>query len=132
GAAVARRARSWTSDRRDHRRGTTRRHRRAGRQGPRAHPGPRHVRRAVHGPARRDRRGRAPVRGRVVIRLLIAAAVGMGVSLFGTRWVIVLLTRHNLGQHIREEGPQGHVTKAGTPTMGGIAIVVGAFAGWVV
>jgi phospho-N-acetylmuramoyl-pentapeptide-transferase len=67
-----------------------------------------------------------------VIRLLIAAAVGMAVSLFGTRWLIAVLTRHGIGQSIREEGPQGHVTKAGTPTMGGIAIVVGAFAGWVV
>jgi phospho-N-acetylmuramoyl-pentapeptide-transferase len=67
-----------------------------------------------------------------VIRLLIASAVAMAVSLFGTRWLIKLLTRHRIGQPIREEGPQGHVTKAGTPTMGGIAIVVGAFAGWVV
>jgi phospho-N-acetylmuramoyl-pentapeptide-transferase len=67
-----------------------------------------------------------------VIRLLIASAVAMAVSLFGTRWLIVVLTRHGIGQSIREEGPQGHVTKAGTPTMGGIAIVVGAFAGWVV
>ena len=67
-----------------------------------------------------------------MIRLLIAAAVGMGVSLFGTRWLIGFLTRNQIGQPIREEGPQGHVTKAGTPTMGGVAIVVGAFAGWVV
>ena len=33
---------------------------------------------------------------------------------------------------IREDGPQGHVTKAGTPTMGGLVIVVSAFCGWVV
>jgi phospho-N-acetylmuramoyl-pentapeptide-transferase len=67
-----------------------------------------------------------------MIRLLIASAVAMAVSLFGTRWLIVFLTRNRIGQPIREEGPKGHITKAGTPTMGGAAIVVGAFAGWVV
>ncbi|HEV8297663.1 MAG TPA: phospho-N-acetylmuramoyl-pentapeptide-transferase [Acidimicrobiales bacterium] len=66
-----------------------------------------------------------------MIRLLIAAGVSLVVSLFGTRALMTLLTRHRIGQPIREDGPQGHVTKAGTPTMGGIAIVAGAFAGWV-
>ena len=38
---------------------------------------------------------------------------------------IALLRRYRIGQNIREEGPEGHKTKQGTPTMGGIMIVVG-------
>src|SRR5690349_4586718 len=40
---------------------------------------------------------------------------------------IEFLRRREFGQNIREEGPQGHQTKAGTPTMGGI-IIFAAFA----
>jgi phospho-N-acetylmuramoyl-pentapeptide-transferase len=66
-----------------------------------------------------------------VIRLLIAAGVSLAFSLIGTQALIKWLTRHRIGQPIREDGPQGHITKAGTPTMGGVAIVGGAFIGWV-
>ena len=37
---------------------------------------------------------------------------------------IEFLRRNELGQHIREEGPKGHVTKQGTPTMGGLLIML--------
>jgi len=66
-----------------------------------------------------------------VIRLLIAAGVALTFSLIGTKAFINWLIHHRIGQPIREDGPQGHVTKAGTPTMGGLVIVVAAFAGWV-
>jgi len=39
-------------------------------------------------------------------------------------WLINKLRDFQIGQHIREEGPQSHKAKAGTPTMGGILIVV--------
>ena len=39
---------------------------------------------------------------------------------------IDFLRRKELGQHIREEGPEGHRVKAGTPTMGGVLIVLAA------
>src|SRR3546814_11366561 len=39
-------------------------------------------------------------------------------------------TPHKVGQPIQEAGPQGHVTKAGTPTMGGVAFVVAALVGY--
>ncbi len=65
-------------------------------------------------------------------RLLIAAGISMAVSLFGTKALIVWLTRLNVGQPIRDDGPQGHKTKAGTPTMGGLAIVAGTVVGYVV
>ncbi|MDZ7734046.1 MAG: phospho-N-acetylmuramoyl-pentapeptide-transferase [Acidimicrobiia bacterium] len=50
----------------------------------------------------------------------------MGVSLVGTKFLIDWLSTHRIGQPIREDGPEGHVTKAGTPTMGGLAIVAAA------
>lgn len=65
-------------------------------------------------------------------RLLIAAAIAMMVSLFGTKALINWLTEHRIGQPIRDDGPEGHQTKAGTPTMGGLAIVAGLVSGYVV
>ncbi|MEQ8841279.1 MAG: phospho-N-acetylmuramoyl-pentapeptide-transferase [Acidimicrobiales bacterium] len=65
-------------------------------------------------------------------RLLIAAAISMMVSLFGTKWLIRWLTEHRIGQPIRDDGPEGHHLKAGTPTMGGITLVLGVVAGYVV
>ena len=47
------------------------------------------------------------------------------VSMFGTTVMIPILKKKQFGQFIREEGPQAHLSKAGTPTMGGIAIVAG-------
>ena len=64
--------------------------------------------------------------------LLFAGTVALLVSLIGTRYLIHLLIRLRIGQPIREDGPQGHSTKAGTPTMGGAAIVGGAVLGYVV
>ena len=65
-------------------------------------------------------------------RLLIAAAVSMMVSLFGTKLLLKWLTEHRIGQPIRSDGPEGHHTKAGTPTMGGVAIVSGTVLGYVI
>ncbi len=65
-------------------------------------------------------------------RLLMAAALSMLVSLIGTKALILWLTRLHVGQPIRDDGPSGHQTKAGTPTMGGIAIVGGAVIGYIV
>jgi len=59
----------------------------------------------------------------LVIRLLMAGGIAFLVSLLGTKLLIGVLTTRRIGQPIREDGPQGHITKAGTPTMGGIAIV---------
>jgi phospho-N-acetylmuramoyl-pentapeptide-transferase len=67
-----------------------------------------------------------------MVGLLIAAGVAMGVSLIGTRFLINALRRRGIGQPIREDGPEGHQKKAGTPTMGGVAIVGAAFLGYMV
>jgi phospho-N-acetylmuramoyl-pentapeptide-transferase len=66
-----------------------------------------------------------------VIRLLLAAGIAFATSAVGTRLLVDFLTRNRIGQPIREDGPQGHMTKAGTPTMGGLAIVAGAVAGYI-
>ena len=67
-----------------------------------------------------------------MISLLLASTVSMAVSLLGTRWLIPWLQSHGVGQPIRIDGPSGHQTKAGTPTMGGITLVIGAVAGYAV
>jgi phospho-N-acetylmuramoyl-pentapeptide-transferase len=56
----------------------------------------------------------------------------MAVSLVGTRFLIDALRRRGIGQPIREDGPEGHQKKAGTPTMGGVAIVLAALTGYIV
>jgi len=65
-----------------------------------------------------------------VVALLVAASVGLIVTLFGTPMLITGLKARGMGQQIREDGPQGHVTKAGTPTMGGIVMVVALVTGY--
>jgi phospho-N-acetylmuramoyl-pentapeptide-transferase len=55
--------------------------------------------------------------------ILIAGTVSMLMCLFLSPKFIAFLRRREFGQNIREEGPQGHQTKAGTPTMGGIIII---------
>ncbi|MDH3705220.1 MAG: phospho-N-acetylmuramoyl-pentapeptide-transferase, partial [Acidimicrobiia bacterium] len=67
-----------------------------------------------------------------MIRLLLAAATATVISLATTKFVIELLVRNRIGQPIREDGPEGHMVKAGTPTMGGVGIVAGAAFGYVV
>ena len=65
-----------------------------------------------------------------MISLLIAIAVSTLLSVFGTPLVIRYFRRHGIGQQIREDGPEGHFTKAGTPTMGGVMIVAGGVSGY--
>jgi len=60
-----------------------------------------------------------------VTAILIAAAVGLFVTLFGTPVAIRLFRAWGWGQRIREDGPQGHMEKMGTPTMGGVVIIGG-------
>jgi phospho-N-acetylmuramoyl-pentapeptide-transferase len=59
-------------------------------------------------------------------RVLVAALVAMIISILGGPTFINFLRRNEFGQHIREEGPQHHQAKQGTPTMGGLLIVLAA------
>ncbi|MFA9400123.1 MAG: phospho-N-acetylmuramoyl-pentapeptide-transferase [Acidobacteriota bacterium] len=54
--------------------------------------------------------------------IVIGALASMLICLFLSPRFIEFLREREFGQHIREEGPEGHQTKAGTPTMGGLII----------
>src|SRR5215472_10662705 len=55
----------------------------------------------------------------------------MIVALIGTRPTITILRKRKLGQEIRADGPQAHLGKKGTPTMGGIVIIIASLIGYV-
>jgi phospho-N-acetylmuramoyl-pentapeptide-transferase len=57
-------------------------------------------------------------------RILIAGMASLFLCLFLGPKFIEFLRAREFGQHIREEGPAGHHTKAGTPTMGGIVLLL--------
>lgn len=63
-----------------------------------------------------------------VLSIMSAGASAFWIAILGTPLLIRWLLRKRIGQPIREDGPATHAAKAGTPTMGGIA-VVGAVAG---
>ncbi len=65
-------------------------------------------------------------------QILIAAAVGLTVTLLGTPLAIRMFRLWGWGQRIREDGPRTHLEKMGTPTMGGTVMIVGIIAGYVV
>ena len=56
--------------------------------------------------------------------ILIAGLASMLICIFLGPQFIAFMREKEFGQHIREEGPAGHHTKAGTPTMGGLLIFV--------
>jgi phospho-N-acetylmuramoyl-pentapeptide-transferase len=62
--------------------------------------------------------------------ILIAAGTALLISMVTTPLLIRWLRAHGIGQQIREDGPQGHFTKAGTPTMGGLAIMAATLGGY--
>ncbi len=64
--------------------------------------------------------------------IIVTGAVSLLLALFGSPLAIRILSRQGYGQPIRVEGPKAHETKRGTPTMGGIVIVVASLLGYVV
>lgn len=71
----------------------------------------------------------------VIVSTLIPLLVAFAVSVLLGPFVIPFLRKLKVGQTERKEGVQSHLKKAGTPTMGGliilIAILVGLFSMWV-
>ena len=59
-----------------------------------------------------------------MISILVAGAVGLAVTLLGTPVAIRAFTVWGWGQRIREDGPHTHFEKMGTPTMGGLVILL--------
>jgi phospho-N-acetylmuramoyl-pentapeptide-transferase len=60
--------------------------------------------------------------------ILIAAAFGLIISILATPVAVHLFRRKGFGQEIRDDGPESHLSKKGTPTMGG-TVIVGATVG---
>ncbi|WP_018117521.1 phospho-N-acetylmuramoyl-pentapeptide-transferase [Corynebacterium mastitidis] len=62
--------------------------------------------------------------------IIIAGIVSFLVSVVTTPVLIRRFSSEGLGQEIREDGPQSHLRKRGTPTMGGIALILGILVGY--
>jgi phospho-N-acetylmuramoyl-pentapeptide-transferase len=65
-----------------------------------------------------------------MISLMTSGGVALWVSVLTIPILIRWLLKNNIGQQIREDGPQVHIAKAGTPTMGGIGIVGAVLIGY--
>jgi phospho-N-acetylmuramoyl-pentapeptide-transferase len=66
-----------------------------------------------------------------VLSLMVAGGVALLLAVFLTPVLVRRLRARQIGQHIREDGPESHAAKAGTPTMGGVVIVAAAVLGFV-
>jgi phospho-N-acetylmuramoyl-pentapeptide-transferase len=60
----------------------------------------------------------------LTFRTAYAILTGLLLSLILGPWLIRQLRRYQIGETIRDDGPKSHHTKAGTPTMGGLLILV--------
>jgi phospho-N-acetylmuramoyl-pentapeptide-transferase len=60
----------------------------------------------------------------ITVRTALASLTALFVTLVFGPWTIRRLRQLQIGQYIREEGPKSHLAKAGTPTMGGLLVVV--------
>ncbi|MCL5288552.1 MAG: phospho-N-acetylmuramoyl-pentapeptide-transferase [Acidobacteria bacterium] len=60
----------------------------------------------------------------ITVRTAVASLTAMFLCLVLGPWMTRKLRAMQIGQYIREEGPESHQAKAGTPTMGGILIVI--------
>jgi phospho-N-acetylmuramoyl-pentapeptide-transferase len=65
-----------------------------------------------------------------MISLMTSGGIALWVAVLSTPILIRWLLKNNIGQQIREDGPQVHIAKAGTPTMGGIGIVAAVLIGY--
>ena len=65
-----------------------------------------------------------------MIALIIGILVSLGVTIVGTPLLIRLVHKLHYGQYIRQDGPQSHQVKRGTPTLGGVVINLAIVCGW--
>lgn len=63
---------------------------------------------------------------------ILAVGLGFILSALGGKWIIPELRKLKAGQSIREDGPQSHMVKAGTPTMGGLIFLLSLLIGCLV
>jgi phospho-N-acetylmuramoyl-pentapeptide-transferase len=60
----------------------------------------------------------------ITLRAILGALTALGISLLAGPAVIRQLSYYQIGQYVRNDGPQSHLSKAGTPTMGGALILM--------
>jgi phospho-N-acetylmuramoyl-pentapeptide-transferase len=60
----------------------------------------------------------------ITLRAVLATLTALSISLLAGPLVIRKLTAYKIGQAVRDDGPQSHLTKAGTPTMGGALVLI--------
>jgi phospho-N-acetylmuramoyl-pentapeptide-transferase len=60
----------------------------------------------------------------ITLRAVLATLTALAIALFAGPLVIRKLTTYKIGQAVRDDGPQSHLTKAGTPTMGGALVLI--------
>ncbi len=65
-----------------------------------------------------------------MLAILLGGGIALLISLLGTRVAIRVFTRWGYGQEIRDDGPTSHHTKRGTPTMGGVVIILAVVLGY--
>jgi phospho-N-acetylmuramoyl-pentapeptide-transferase len=65
----------------------------------------------------------------LTLRGILAAMTALALGLFIGPSMIAMLSRYQIGQRVRSDGPQTHLPKAGTPTMGGGLIIVAMLLG---
>lgn len=63
----------------------------------------------------------------LTLRGILGVLTALGISLVLGPWMISRLNILQVGQVIRDDGPESHLTKAGTPTMGGTLILMAIF-----
>jgi len=63
----------------------------------------------------------------ITFRAVMATLTALLIGLASGPWVIRKLTELKMGQAVRTDGPQTHLVKSGTPTMGGVLILIGIF-----
>ena len=60
----------------------------------------------------------------ITLRAVLACLTALAISLIAGPMVIRKLTAYKIGQSVRDDGPQTHLAKAGTPTMGGALVLI--------
>jgi len=63
----------------------------------------------------------------ITFRAVMATLTALLIGLAAGPWVIRKLSQLKMGQAVRTDGPQSHLVKSGTPTMGGVLILIGIF-----
>jgi phospho-N-acetylmuramoyl-pentapeptide-transferase len=64
----------------------------------------------------------------LMVEMLLTILIAFAVTFVAAKIIIPLLRKAKAGQHVRDDGPQTHLVKEGTPTMGGVIMLIGILA----